>query len=389
MERRNKKTKSVGNGEGSLYYSETLERWVYQYYVEGESGRKTMTQKKNETSKEFKARVTDLKNKLNNGTFIGKSKDTFIQILKKHIEQKYKDNLTGDSSYERDLYTLKQIEKTCKNFINKPIQKITADDIEEAKDEIRKYSNNSINKIWRFLYKTFSIAVSRRKIIFNPMDDESLNKPISNNKTKEIEALTVEEERKVNEYLDNISNKEQYKLITLLQLNTGMRIGEILALSLDCINLEKNTITVYRTLTKKEGVYVLGEHTKTYNRKTNIDKGKRTFPMTPKTREIIKEILQYNIANINKLLFWDYNRNSLILPKRVNDFLNTLNKEISIQNFTTHKLRHTFITRCQEKGIPLVVIQAMVGHIEGSTVTNDTYTSVSLEFMNEQITKIV
>ncbi len=111
--------------------------------------------------------------------------------------------------------------------------------------------------------------------------------------------------------------------------------------------------------------------------------------MTPKTREIIKEILQYNIANINKLLFWDYNRNSLILPKRVNDFLNTLNKEISIQNFTTHKLRHTFITRCQEKGIPLVVIQAMVGHIEGSTVTNDTYTSVSLEFMNEQITKIV
>lgn len=389
MERRNKKTKSVGNGEGSLYYSEALGRWIYQYYIEGDSNRKTMTQKKNESVKEFKARVTELKNKLNNGTYIGKSKDTFIQILEKHIEQKYKDNLTGDSSYERDLYTLKQIEKTCKNFINKPIQKITADDIEEAKDEIRKYSNNSINKIWRFLYKTFSIAVSRRKIIFNPMDDESLNKPISNNTTKEIEALTIEEERKINEYLNNISNKEQYKLIALLQLNTGMRIGEILALSLDCIDLEKNTITVYRTLTKKKGIYVLGKHTKTYNRKTNIDKGKRTFPMTPKAKEIIKEVLQSNITNINKLLFWDYNKNSLILPKRVNDFLNSLNKENSIQNFTTHKLRHTFITRCQEKGIPLVVIQAMVGHIEGSTVTNDTYTSVSLEFMNEQIKKII
>ena len=29
-EKRNSKTKSVGNGEGSLYYSETLKCWVYQ-----------------------------------------------------------------------------------------------------------------------------------------------------------------------------------------------------------------------------------------------------------------------------------------------------------------------------------------------------------------------
>jgi len=387
-ERRNRTTKSVGNGEGSLYYSETLQKWIYQYYVEGESGRKTMTQKKNETSRDFKKRVTELKSKLDNGSYIAKSKDTFIQILEKHIEQKYKDNIVGNSSYERDLYTKKQIEKTCKNFINKSIQKITVDDIEDAKDEIRKYANNSIDKIWRFLYKTFDIAVSRRKILFNPMNDSSLNKPISNNATKKIEALTLEEEQKVNNYLDAISDKETYKLITLLQLNTGMRIGEILALSLDCINLEKNTITVYRTITKENGKYVLGKHTKTYNRKTNIDKGKRVFPMTSKAREIIKEILNTNIANMNKLLFWDYSKNDLISPKRINDFLNSLDKEHTINNFTTHKLRHTFITRCQERGIPLVVIQAMVGHIEGSAVTNDTYTSVSLAFMNEQIKKI-
>lgn len=31
MERRNKKVKSRGNGEGTIYYSETLQRWVAQY----------------------------------------------------------------------------------------------------------------------------------------------------------------------------------------------------------------------------------------------------------------------------------------------------------------------------------------------------------------------
>lgn len=31
MENRNKKTKSRGNGEGTIYYSGTLQRWVAQY----------------------------------------------------------------------------------------------------------------------------------------------------------------------------------------------------------------------------------------------------------------------------------------------------------------------------------------------------------------------
>ena len=386
MEAKNRRRKSVGNGEGSLYYSETLKRWFFQFHYNGQ--RKTIQQKKNEKVKEFKKRVTDIKFMLNNGTYFEKDKDTFIKILEKHIEQKYKDNLIGDSTYTRDLGTKEQIKKTCSNFINKPIHLITVDDIEEAKDNIREYSNNSINKIWRLLYKTFNIALSRRKITFNPMNDETLNKPISKKETKRIQALTIDEEQKLIECL-NISNvNEQYKQIVLLQLNTGMRIGEILALSSDCIDLEKNTITVYRTLTKKNNKYVLGKHTKTYNRRTNIDKGKRTFPMTSETKKIILDILNQRVSNIHNLLFWDYQRNSLILPKRINDFLDSLNKNNISNYLRTHTLRHTFITRCQEKSIALVVIQAMVGHIEGSSITSDTYTSVSLDFMKKEIKKI-
>lgn len=383
MERKNKKTKSVGNGEGSLYYSPTLKIWIYQYFVNGK--RQTVKQRKKESTKEFKARITKLKNELNTGTYIEQTKDTFINILDKYIEQKYKDNITGNASYERDLYTKKQIEKTCSNFINKPIQKISVEDIEDAKDAIREYANNSITKIWRLINKTFSIAVSRRKILFNPMDDETLNKPISNKETKQIEALTHNEENKLLSLLNKPDINLQYKQIVLLQLNTGMRIGEILALSKDCIDLENNTITVYRTLTKENGKYVIGKHTKTYNRKTNIDKGKRTFLMTSTTRKIILELLQPKITNINNLLFWDYEKNTILLPRRINNFLKGFN---ICDDLKTHKLRHTFITRCQEKGIPLVVIQAMVGHIEGSSITNETYTSVSLDFMKQELQKI-
>ena len=53
MERRNKKVKERGNGEGTLYFSETLQCYVAQY-VEPSGKRKTIKQKKNEKVGEFK-----------------------------------------------------------------------------------------------------------------------------------------------------------------------------------------------------------------------------------------------------------------------------------------------------------------------------------------------
>ena len=38
--------------------------------------------------------------------------------------------------------------------------------------------------------------------------------------------------------------------------------------------------------------------------------------------------------------------------------------------------------------MPIVVIQALVGHVEGSTITNDIYTSVSVDFMKQELDKM-
>lgn len=92
---------------------------------------------------------------------------------------------------------------TCSNFINKPIQKIRVEDIEDSKEEMWKYSNAVINKICILINKTFQIANSRRKIPFNIMLDETLTKPISKIPEKKIEALTIEEENKLIDILDN------------------------------------------------------------------------------------------------------------------------------------------------------------------------------------------
>lgn len=75
----------------------------------------------------------------------------------------------------------------------------------------------------------------------------------------------------------------------------------------------------------------------------------------------------------------------------INSFLNRLNKKYNICNGSlhTHKLRHTFITRCQEKGLSLPVIQNLVGHVEGSSITTSIYTSISFDFIYQDLQKLM
>lgn len=385
--RTNQKTKSVGNGEMEPYWSEALQCWVWQYH-DTRGKRQTLKQRKKETKKQYWARYIEIKQSLNNGTYISKSTYTIYSIAENYIKQKHLDGITSERSYKRETETLAQLKKCCNNFINIPIQKVVIFEIEKSKEAMRKYSNNVISKIWALLFKTFKIAYSRRIIAYNIMEDENLTKPISKQTPESIEALTIEEEKHLEKVL--LSRNHIYNTIILVQLYTGMRIGEVLALSRDCIDLKSNTLTVYRTITRdKNDKVILGEHTKTYNKKTGVDKGKRTMPISPKVRKLLEPILSDSLTNINNLIFWDYKKNTFITDGKINSYLDRLNnKEKITKRLSTHRLRHTFITRCQEKGIPLIIIQSLVGHVEGSSITNEVYTSVSIDFMKQELEKI-
>lgn len=383
------RTKQRGNGQGTIYKSSRTGLYIGQYVTKGK--RHSVYQKKNEKIGDFKKRFNDILSSINTGTYIEKTNETFIDILEKHIAQKYNDGTVGESSYLRDTYTVNQIKNTCNNFIYKPIQKITADDIEESKQYIRQYAQSSIDKIWRLISKVFKLAVSRRKIIYNPMDDETLTKPISLKETLDVEALTINEEKKLREILNSDKKEHKYRNIALLQLDTGMRIGEVLARSINDIDFESNTLLIHNTITKdNKGKAILGNHTKTYNRKTGIDKGKREIPMSSEVRDIILQQINSKITNMYQLLFWDYDNNNFVSYAEINSWLKRLNEKYKITNLnlSTHNLRHTYITRLREAGVDMKIIQFLVGHIEGSKITNDVYTSISKEFIDNELKKV-
>lgn len=389
-ERKNKKTKSVGNGEGSLYYNKASNCWVFQYY-EPSGKRKALQQRKKETTKHFKDRVAEVKVSINKGTYIEKSNDTVKSIIEKHIEQKFNDGITKGRAYIRDKDTLCLIEKCCDNFINKPIQKVTLQDIQSSKENMKEYAQSVIDKMWRMLKKAFSIASSPsvKLIIFNTMNDENLRKPISNKKTRKVKPLTPKEREQLTHILDNEERNHIYRNIVKMEWLTSMRIGETLARSKDDIK-ENKTIHIHNTLTINEnGNIILGEHTKTYNKETGIDEGERSFPISNELSIIINEQISNKITNIHGLLFWNYKRNTFITPQEVNSWLYRLNKKyhISEQGLHNHRLRHDRLTQWKEAGMDLRAIQYLAGHVEGSDVTDEVYIDISEKYAFEELEK--
>ena len=392
---RTQKKKSKGNGEGTIYYNRTKEKWVGQYVIEGK--RKRVYQRKKESISDFKKRFNKIMNDINQGTYLEKSVETVITIAEQYINVKHEDGITSGRSYKREIETLEAIKKSCSNFCNLPIQKVTIKNIENAKKNIRQYANSVIDKIWKLLTKSFDIACSpsRKILMYNIMRDETLKKPISIKETKKVKALTHKEFERLNKILDNEERSHKYRNIVKMQGISGMRIGEVLARSKKDYDKENNNFNVHNTLTQDETYKtILGKHTKTFNKKTQIDNGQRYLPLDNELfsglDEIIKEECTKKISNIYNLLFWDYKKNTFITPSEINSWLYRLNKKYNIceDKLTTHKLRHTALTYWNEKDIPLRVIQYLAGHVEGSEITDDVYIDINFDYVKNKLKEV-
>lgn len=179
-----------------------------------------------------------------------KKKVTVVNILEHYYDQKFKNNLISKRSYAiyQSIISILQ-----NNLVDLPIQLLTTQDIENLCDHIRSFSNETISKIWSALNLAFRIAYSRNIISINIMQDEMLLKPCSNKTPNKIEALTHQEQSKlinIFEYeLQNCPQHNYFVYASLLCLYTGMRIGEVLALCKDVVDLNSNTLTIKRTLT--------------------------------------------------------------------------------------------------------------------------------------------
>lgn len=152
--------------------------------------------------------------------------------------------------FKRKMDTLKKIAKA--PFANKAISKVSRDEVVNYLSSLSKYFESTIKQNYELLCMGFGEAEYQKIIEDNFMAGyKMVIKPKSEYVSHKRKSLTIEEEKKLVDYLMNISYVAcSYKYLLLWLLTTGMRIGEALVLDYKKdIILSENKIKIRRTLT--------------------------------------------------------------------------------------------------------------------------------------------
>ena len=323
---------------------------------------------------------------------ITKSNKTLVELLNPCINEQFMLNKIDKSTLKRKMDTLKQISKA--SFANKPIAKVTREEDVSYLSSLSKYSESTIKQNYELLCMGFGEAEYQKIIQENFMAGyKRIIKPKSEYVSHKRKSLTIQEERKLVDYLMNVSyEKCSYKYLLLWQLTTGMRIGETLVLDYkNDISLSENKVDIKRTQTKDEnGNIIIGETTKT-------DNGRRTLTMNNISKQIMQKALEHKVKNKNNLLFCKKD-GTMILENTINSCLkrialklgigifeepNTKGKTVKKTDVHTHMLRGTFATRCAEAKIAPVVLKQILGHKDIS-VTMKYYIDVDGSFIESE-----
>lgn len=238
------------------------------------------------------------------------------------------------------------------------------------KDAQEPLANRTVRGMHMVLRQALQQAVDERIINYNPCD----NCRIPKLEKKEMQILPPE---KIGVYLECAKDFGVLPVF-YLELTSGLRRGELMALLWSDLNIEKCTISVSKTVERINGELVA---------------------MPPKTQNSVRtvvipqqavEMLVENRKNHpdSPYLFPSPKTGDMWSPESIARIHKKILKAAGIdEHVRFHDLRHTFATLALNNGVDVKTVSSMLGHYSAG-FTLDTYTHVTTEMQRSAAKKM-
>lgn len=238
--------------------------------------------------------------------------------------------------------TLKYYQSTIEHLMSKvetPVRKITTEEMREYLAEYQKMndcSNVTIDNVRRNISSFFSWLEEEDYILKSPM------KRIHKIKTKTVVKNIISDEG-IEKLRDNCASKRDLAIIDLLY-STGIRVGELVNLNIDDIDLDGRECIVYGKGDKERKVY--------FDAKAKV--------------HIADYISSRTDGNEALFVTLDAPHDRLKISG-VEIRLRQLGRRLQLEKIHPHKFRRSMATRAIDKGMPIEQVQKILGHSQIDT----------------------
>jgi len=382
IQEKKQNTKSRGNGEGTIYQDGN--RWrgsitngkkpdgsPNRIYFSGKSQKEVIRKKK------------ELEASIQKGTYVEKTNTTFGAYLKTWLSKKK--NKVSDKNFDTLEYHV--YEHIIPSIGHVKIQKLTKPMIDDMYAD--KYESGRLDgkgglspSTIKHLHETIRMSLNDAVIDGYITKNPSLNCNIKFKKnTAKKKYYTSEEQLKIIEAINTESTTE---LLILTDMLTGLRKGEIIALTWNDIDFENLSIHVNKSITQFKNRDGEGNNYVREIKEPKTKSSKRHVPITEELAMLLEEHKQKMIMDNNEagrsndeynIVFQSMNGTYLMQANVSRSWRNVL-KRASVDPVSFHGIRHSYATRLAENNVHPKVTQSLMGHSTIST-TLDIYSHVS------------
>lgn len=349
-------------------------QWRFTYT--DENGERVEVSKSGYTT-ESEAKIAGMKEKIRqqSGINIEKGEMLFVEYYKEWIET-YK---IGAYSLETDRFYNDAVRIVEKYFKRVKLKDITRESYQRflndySKGRARETVRKAHTKVGAPLRDAFQNGYIPLNPSYNPTFRGADSVKASEKFLHEREAKAV-----VEALLDDIQFNYISRYMLILQFATGMRISEVMGITIKDLDFLHNRININKTWDYK------------FNQGFQPTKNReeRNISIDKETMAIIKEFydhqLSRKIIDGQGRLF--AHKGKIPSVAAVNKTLRRACKRAGVHEVTSHALRHTHASILILKGVNMAYISKRLGH-KNISITSDTYSHVldELEVKNEKET---